>query len=188
MAVGATEGQEVMNKNYPRISPMSGTLKSVRKPLCSALLAFAALAQPLAGVGVHAQQSRAKDDAKTQSAKASKEKSATPALDAFAQNLTEEARRGAFVELNAHRDAVRRLESILAQNGAASAANPLLAGEAVGGRIALVRELARRIATGEAGAALRDKQIYSLDAAALQDKARSEEEVNQRLFAVFADA
>lgn len=63
----------------------------------------------------------------------------------------------------------------------------MLVGEVVGGRGALVAELARRIAAGESPEALRGKQIYSLDLDALQARAGTPDAVAIRFQSLVSD-
>ncbi|GAC1400246.1 MAG: hypothetical protein NVSMB56_15310 [Pyrinomonadaceae bacterium] len=98
--------------------------------------------------------------------------------------MTAEAQASAFTPLIGYTVQMRRIEQVLANN----TGNPLLVGEAAVGCEAIIEELARRIALGQAPAGLRDKQVFSLNLDALQNGARNADETANRMHTAIAEA
>jgi serine protease AprX len=106
------------------------------------------------------------------------------ALAAFAQDLTGAAR-GAAPTSDDYGDGVRRTLRVLAR---ASRNNPLLVTDNAAGGRAVVESLARRVASGDVPASLRDKSIYAFDAGRLVSEASNASEFSQNFTAMLREA
>lgn len=100
--------------------------------------------------------SHAMDEA---TADAAKEKSKTPFLDNFAQDLTKAARAGVLDPVMGRSKEIARVIQTLARR---KKSNPLLIGEPGVGKTAIAEGLAIRVATNDVPIALKDKRICSL--------------------------
>jgi len=104
-------------------------------------------------------------------------------LAAFAQDLTELARRGGIDPLIGRETELTRTLHILKRR---RKNNPIYVGDPGVGKTALVEGLALRIARGEVPAAFRDTRIYRLDLGALLAGTRYRGDFENRLKAVLA--
>lgn len=93
------------------------------------------------------------------SADAAKEKSKTPFLDNFAQDLTKAAHAGLLDPVMGRSKEISRIIQTLARR---KKSNPLLIGEPGVGKTAIIEGLAIRVATNDVPMALKDKRICSL--------------------------
>lgn len=96
----------------------------------------------------------------TLEAEAAKDENATPMLDAYALDLTEEARLGTLDPVVCREVEIERLAQIL---GRRKKNNPVLIGEPGAGKSAIVEGLAARIASRKGTPTLLGKRILSLD-------------------------
>ena len=108
----------------------------------------------------------------------------TPALSRYAQNLTKLARRGAFDAVAEHESAVVPTIKILSRS---KQNNPVLIAEDGSDSKAVVKILARRIATGAVPESLRQTELYSLNVTALLDGAKTSAEIETRVKAVLSE-
>lgn len=100
------------------------------------------------------------------------------ALDRFAVDWTERARRGEVDPVLCRDDEVRQLIDILMRR---RQNNPLLVGEAGVGKTAVVEGFALKLASGDVPAALRDVSLRNLDIGLLQAGASMKGEFEERL-------
>ncbi|WP_278914439.1 AAA family ATPase [Deinococcus wulumuqiensis] len=104
-------------------------------------------------------------------------------LDAYAQNLTEQARQGAFDPVIGRASELERVVHILARRGKN---NPVLVGEPGVGKTALAEGLAQRVVGGQVPAFLKGADVYALDLGALLAGTRYRGDFEARLKAVLA--
>src|SRR5258707_1587200 len=93
---------------------------------------------------------------------ATKGKSKTPALDSFGRDLTELARQGKLDPVIGRANEIERVIQILSRR---TKNNPVLLGEAVVGKTALVEGLAQLVVDCNVPELLRDRRIVVLDLA-----------------------
>ncbi|MFC6590662.1 AAA family ATPase [Deinococcus lacus] len=105
-------------------------------------------------------------------------------LDAYTQNLTEQARAGEFDPVIGRAAELERMIHILARRGKN---NPVLVGEPGVGKTALAEALAQRIVDGQAPGFLRGAAVYALDLGALLAGTRYRGDFEQRLKAVLSE-
>ena len=105
-------------------------------------------------------------------------------LDAYAQNLTEQARQGAFDPVIGRDTELERVVHILARRGKN---NPVLVGEPGVGKTALAEGLAQRVVSGQVPAFLKGADVYALDLGALLAGTRYRGDFEARLKAVLAE-
>lgn len=103
------------------------------------------------------------------------------ALNKYAVNLNEQARKGKLDPVIGRDDEIRRVLQILSRR---TKNNPILVGEPGVGKTAIAEGIAQRIVAGDVPDTLKSKQIYSLDMGALIAGAKYKGEFEERLKAV----
>lgn len=106
------------------------------------------------------------------------------ALNRFANNLNELAKRGKLDPVIGRDEEIRRLLQILSRR---TKNNPILIGEPGVGKTAIAEGLAHRIVKGDIPENLKSKQIYSLDMGALIAGAKYKGEFEERLKSVIKE-
>src|SRR3990172_6145082 len=106
------------------------------------------------------------------------------ALERYARDLTELARRGKLDPVIGRDDEIRRLIQVLARR---TKNNPVLIGEPGVGKTAIVEGLAQRIAGGDVPEVLKPKRIVQLDIGALVAGSKYRGEFEDRLKAVLKE-
>ena len=110
--------------------------------------------------------------------------SATPALDEFGHDLTEDARAGRIDPVIGRDEEVEQVVEILARR---RKSNAVLIGEPGVGKTAIVEGLARRVASADVPETLRGVRIVALDLAGMVAGAQYRGQFEQRLKAVLAE-
>src|SRR6056297_3565101 len=82
------------------------------------------------------------------------------AIEKYAINLTEKAKKGDLDPVIGREDEIRRIMQVLSRR---KKNNPVLIGEAGVGKTAIAEGLARKIASGQVPESLKEKQLISLD-------------------------
>lgn len=109
---------------------------------------------------------------------------ATPSLDQYTVDMTEQARKGQMDPIRGRDSEIRQIIDVLLRR---RQNNPILTGEAGVGKTAVVEGFAQRVVLGEVPSALQNVSVRSLDLALLQAGAGVKGEFENRLKSVISE-